>query len=80
MRRIIMSSMACLALPYLSTLSQEQQDFWKKTLLDIKCVLSFSTTISEIFLIMRGIWRNLAKFYYNMRMSSCKIVMEVAFF
>jgi hypothetical protein len=44
MRRIILSSVVRLALPYFSTLSHRRHDFRKK-ILDIKCVfLSLYTT------------------------------------
>jgi hypothetical protein len=45
MHPIILSSVACLVLPYFSTLFYEQQDISKKNLLNVKCVLIFSTTI-----------------------------------
>jgi hypothetical protein len=42
MRRIILPSVVCPALQYFSTLSHKGHDFRKK-LLNIKCVLIFST-------------------------------------
>jgi hypothetical protein len=43
MRRIILSSVACLAVLYFSTLFHKQHEFRGKNLLKIKCV--FSTTL-----------------------------------
>ena len=49
MRSIILTSVACLALPYFSTLSRKRHDF-RKQLLNIKCMFGFSLQLlSETF-------------------------------
>jgi len=51
MLRIILSPVACLAVPYFSTLSHNQNDF-QKNILNIKCISFFLQLLSEIFLIL----------------------------
>jgi hypothetical protein len=69
MRRIILSSVACLALPYFSTLSHKRHDFGK--VIESKmCVLIFSTTCVWKRLIIRRIQRDII---INVHMSSCKV-------
>jgi len=53
MRRIIVSSMACLAVSYFFTCSYKWHDIREKKLLKVKCVSIFSTSFSETFLFLR---------------------------
>jgi hypothetical protein len=46
-RRIILSFVTCLALPYFFTLSHKGHDFWGNIIEYKMCVLIFPTTLSE---------------------------------
>jgi hypothetical protein len=60
MRRILLSSVACLDLPYFPTLSQKRHDFLKK-LFNTKCVFLLSPQFSsQKFLTLRRIKRDIA--------------------
>jgi hypothetical protein len=66
-----LSSVACPALQYFGTLSHKQHDFRKKKVIDHEmCVLIFSTTLSETFLILRRTERDMTKIVY---WPSCKV-------
>ena len=70
MRRIILLSVACLAVLNFFTLSHKRHDFLKK-LLNIKCVFWFCLQLlSEKFLIVRRIQRDII---INLHKSSCKV-------
>jgi hypothetical protein len=69
MRLIILSSVACIAVPYFSTLSHKRHDF-PKTVIEHKiCILIFCTILSETLLILRRIQRDII----NVHRSSCKV-------
>jgi hypothetical protein len=70
MHYIILSSVACPALPYFSILSLKRHDF-QKTLLSIKYVFWSSVQLLlETFLILRRIEREII---INVHRSSCKV-------
>jgi hypothetical protein len=71
MRRIILSSVACLALPYFSTLSHKRQDFGKHVPEHQMWVLTFSPNFPETFLILRRIEREII---INLHKPSCKML------
>ena len=68
--RYIMSSVACLTVPYFSTLSHKRHDFRKKVFKREVFVLIFSTFLSEIFIILRRIQRDII---ITVHTSSCKV-------
>ena len=70
MRHIILSSMACSAVPYFSKLSHKKHDFWKEVIEYEMCGLIFSTNPSETFSILRRIERDMI---INIRWSFCKV-------
>jgi hypothetical protein len=65
MRRVILSSVACAALSYFSTLSHKRHDFRKKVTVHKMCVLIFFTT----FLVLRRLERDVI---INVHSYSCK--------
>jgi hypothetical protein len=71
MHRIILPSVACPAVQYFCTLSHKQHNYRKKNVFEHKmCVLIFSTTLSEKFLILIRIEQDVI---INVYLSSCKV-------
>ena len=71
LRRIILSSVACLAVPYFFTLSKKRHDFLKKKYSENKmCVLFSLQHFSEILFILRRIQRDIMIIVHR---SSCKV-------
>jgi hypothetical protein len=71
MRRIILSSVVCLAQPRFSTLSHKEHDFVTKAL-NIKVVFLFSVQVlSETFLVIKIIPRHII---INVRTSLWKVL------
>jgi hypothetical protein len=67
----ILSSVACPALQYFSTLSDKRHDF-RKTLLNMECVFCFSVQrLSETFLILRTGLDMIKNVYW----SACKVTL-----
>ena len=67
--RIKLSSVACQAVSYFSSLSHEQNSFRKKVIGHKMCILVFSATLSETLLILRRIQRDIV---IHVSRSSCK--------
>jgi len=70
MRRIILSSEACLAPKYFSTLSHKRHDFWDKVIEHEMFDLILSTDLSETFVILKLIERDIE---INVDRSPCKV-------
>jgi hypothetical protein len=71
MRHIILSSVACLALPYFSTLSSHKRHDFREKVTEYKmCVLIFSIILCATFLVLRIIQRDII---INAHRSSCKV-------
>jgi hypothetical protein len=64
-RRIILSSLACLSLLYFSTLSQQSHDCRKRNIIEHKII-----ALSETFLILRRIQPDIIM---KVRRASCKV-------
>jgi hypothetical protein len=70
MRLIILLCVVCLVVPYFSALSHKRHDFREKVIEHKMCVLILSTTLSEAFLILRRIQRDIT---INVHRRSCKV-------
>jgi hypothetical protein len=69
---VILSSVACITIPYFSTLSYILHDFrGKKKLLNKRCVLTSCKNFVEMFLILRNIQRGII---INVHRSSGKVL------
>jgi len=69
MRRIILPSVDCPAVPFFSTLSHKRYDFREKVTEHKMCVLILSIISSETFLVLRRIRRDII----NVLRSLCKV-------
>jgi hypothetical protein len=70
MRHIILSLAPCLAPAYFSTLFHKKNDFRKNVIEHKMRILIFSTTLSEIFVVLRRIHRDIVIY---VRTSLCKL-------
>jgi hypothetical protein len=67
---IILSTVACLALTYLSTLSHKRHDFRKNVIEYKMCIFIFSTTFVRNTSHFK---KNPVRYCHNVRKSSCKV-------
>jgi len=83
MRRIILPSVICLALPPFSTLSHKRHDFRGKKIMNIRCVFWFRVQLlSEIFIILRRIQPDITTYLHRSMQStrySCEIWMKLEY-
>ena len=70
MRRVILSCVACPALPYFPTLSHKRHDFMKNVTEREMCVLIFSTNSSQTFFILSRIERDVI---IKVRVFACEV-------
>jgi hypothetical protein len=80
MRRIVLSYVACPAVPYFTILSHKRHDFRKKKNIEHKMCVWFSLQLSiETFLILRRIeWEMIKNVYWSIRYS-CHILLKLDF-
>jgi len=75
----LLSSVACPAVQYFSTLSHKRHDCRKKVLLNTKCVLwSSLQLLSETFFILRRTEREMIKYVY--RSAACAVPLFLSVF
>jgi hypothetical protein len=84
LQSIVLSPVACPALPYFSTLSHKRHDFRKRSIANKICVPILSTNLSETFLSLRRIQRGIIinVQYIGVRVKyrySCQMVMKLEF-
>ena len=80
MHHIILSSVACLALSYFTTLSYERHDF-RKNIIEYKRVFIFPTNLSETILNLRRTQRgprSYPQFVMYSTYHTCQILIKVS--
>jgi len=77
LHHIILSPVACPALPYFSTLSHTWHNFYKKILEHKVCVLIFYTSYAGKISHFK---MNSVKYYINLYRSSCKVHVILAIY